>query len=159
MSFSRKFLVEWLRVANGWQRIWFVGTVVSALYFLVVFPMSETNKGYARRFQTDLAVERDLKNPACAEYMSGEFSKLVAPPYSDDGGCYHIYVHRKYSENHAEINPDLYEQYWKKREREYWRMHTAVGAVLAVTVPALVYFLGLLVGWIARGFRQSNSAR
>jgi hypothetical protein len=41
---NRKSLKQWLVAANGWQRIWFVGTVVCLIYFVVVFPIAETNK-------------------------------------------------------------------------------------------------------------------
>jgi hypothetical protein len=78
---------------NGWQRLWFVGTILSLFAFAVVYPVIE--RGRLRDFSYTRAVEMDYNNPACSRFLAQPFEALQEPPYADGGTCWHIYTSRK----------------------------------------------------------------
>jgi len=153
----RKSLKQWLIAANGWQRIWFVSSVLCILYGVIVFPMSETNRDSLIRYEKLWAVEREMKNPVCASYMNDAFEKLTYPDYSTDGStCYHIYSHRKNTEHRSAVNEATYQQYFKSGEREIWLTYIGVGAFMSTLLSALVYGIGVTISWIISGFRRGK---
>ncbi len=158
MKMPRKSLKQWLVDANGWQRIWFVGTVICFLYFIVIYPLAETNKGSSFRYSTKWAIENEMKNPECAVYMSGTFSELKEPDFDPDGrtGCYNIYVHRKYWDENKPITKSSYDEHFVSEERERWATYIGMGALIAVVLSAFVYGAGVVVSWIVRGFKRSR---
>ena len=154
---SRRSLKHWLVAANGWQRIWFAGTVVCLIYFVVIFPITETNKSSLYGYERLWAAEREMKNPACLTYMSGEFSTLAEPAYSKDGStCYNIYSHRKYSEDQKPITKEMYIEDFNSKEQQAWLAYIGMGAFIAVLLSVLVYAVGAVASWIVRGFKKSE---
>lgn len=155
---SRKTLKQWLVNANGWQRIWFVSSVVFFLHFIIIYPLMEADKGRLFRYEMRWAAEKEMKNPICASYMSEEFGKLAEPMYSTDGSsCYHIYSHRRYSSSQKPITKNMYEDYFSVNEREIWLEYMGLGFMLASLLSGFLYFLGLVVSWVIKGFKKSES--
>lgn len=155
---TRRSLKQWLVTANGWQRIWFVGTVICFLYFILFYPLAETNKGNSYRYNTKWAIEKEMKNPECAVYMSGTFSQLKEPEFDPDGttGCYNIYLHRKYLEENKPITMSSYNESFVYEVREQWATYIGMGAFIAVLISVFVYAVGAVVSWIVRGFKKSE---
>jgi hypothetical protein len=155
---SRKSLKQWLADANGWKRIWFVGSIVCLLYFVVIFPLTETNKGSLFRYEGLWAAEKEMKNPMCAQYMSEDFNKLSEPKYSTDGStCYHIFSHRKYSESKMPVTENQYKDDFNSNERMLWLQYIGFGFLISMFLSAFVYFIGVVISWISKGFGKSES--
>lgn len=152
---SRKSLKQWLADANGWRRIWFVCSVI---FFIVIFPLSENNKGASFRYEILWAAEREMKNDVCAPYMSEDFNKLVEPEYSTDGStCYHIFIHRKYSDDKKPVSEKQYKDDFSSNERETWLMYIGLGFLISTFLSAFVYSVGFVTSWVIKGFKKSES--
>lgn len=151
-------LKQWLVAANGWQRIWFVCSIISILYFVIIFPLIEVNEGSSFRYSTKRAIENEMKNPECAIYMNGAFAQLNEPEFDPDGkkSCYNIYIHRKYSDQNRPITNSSYGEQFVVEERKKWMMYIGVGAFIAVLLSAFVYGTGVVLSWIARGFTRGK---
>lgn len=157
MNMARKSLKQWLIAANGWQRLWFVGSVVCFLYFVIIYPLTESDKGRSFRYEMLWAAEKEMKNPLCAPYMSGAFEKLIEPEFSTDGStCYHIYSHRQFSDDKKPITESIYQQRFQSREREAWLMFIGLGTFISTFLVGLMYGVGIVVSWIIRGFKRSD---
>lgn len=155
---SRKSLKQWLIAANGWQRIWFVCSLLTILYYVIIYPIQESNKGSSFRYQMLWAAEREMKNPLCGTYMRGDFATLIEPKYSEDGStCYNIFVHRKYLEGNKSITESSYNEDFKKEERERWLTHIGIGLLISTLFSALLYGLGVVVAWIIKGFKGKEA--
>lgn len=153
----RKSLKQWLVDANGWQRIWFVSSVVCLLYFVVMWPLTQANIGSSFRYEMRWATEREMKNPMCTPYMTQKFNELAEPKFSSDGStCYHIYSHRKYSDDQKPITESIYQQNFDANERQTWLMYIGMGLFVSVFLSAFVYGLGKVTSWIIKGFKRSE---
>lgn len=155
---ARKSLKQWLIAANGWQRIWFVCSAVCFLYFVIIYPLVGVDKGSSFRYEMRWATEKEMKNPACASYMSSEFDKLAEPQYSNDGStCYHIYSHRRYADDNKPITEAIYQQRFVSKERQAWLIYIGIGFAAATFLAAFVYGVGAVVRWIVKGFRKGEA--
>jgi hypothetical protein len=155
INMSLKSLKQWLTNANGWQRIWFVSSVVCFLYFITIFPLSEINRGGSFRYERLWAAEREMKNPMCALYMSEEISKLVEPKYTTDGStCYHIYSHRVFSDDKKPITEAIYQERFSSNENKMWLKNIGIGCIVAFFLTAFVYLVGVVTFWIIKGFKK-----
>lgn len=158
MKMPRKSLKLWLASTNGWQRIWFVCSVICFLYYTIFYPLEESGKGRAFRYEMLWAAEKEMKNPLCAPYMSGDFEKLIVPQYSTDGStCYHIYSHRKHSEDRKPITEAMYQEDFSRGEREKWLIFIGMGAFISTLLIAFSYGVGVVVSWILKGFKRNDS--
>jgi hypothetical protein len=156
---SRKSLKQWLADANGWRRIWFVATILTLIYFCLLFPFTQSSDGNAYRYRTKWAIEAEMKNPICAEYMNKMFSELKEPEYETNGkdGCYNIYSHRKYLKDNKPITED---EYLTNFEKEHWERilgFAVMGLISAIVLSAFVYGVGVVTSWIIKGFKKSES--
>ena len=155
---SRKSLRQWLDDANGWRRIWFVCSIICVLYFVIIFPLAETNKGSSFRYQGLFATEKEMKNPNCATYMYEDFNKLVEPEYSTDGStCYHIFQHRQYSDDKKPITETLYQEHFQSEEGQLWLKYIGIGFVISMLLIIFVYVVGVVTSWIIKGFKKNES--
>ena len=154
---QQKSLKKWLVAANGWQRVWFVCAVLTALYYVIIFPIAEANKGSSFRYEMKRATEMEMKNPICAAFMSGAFEKLSEPAYSTDGStCYNIYIHRKYLDGHKPMSETTHTDHFKSEERERWLIYIGMGFLISTVLSVLLYGLGMVVSWIIKGFKKSE---
>lgn len=149
---------NWLRTANGWRRLWFVLSAFGLLYMILINPFVLSNQSSLSRYQYRWAVERELKNPECRLYSIKPLVELTEPEYQDSGGnkgCYHIYNYRKY--NNPTKVPYVSDDLDSDFRREVWGeilVLSGLGAVGAIVLSALVYFLGVVVAWVTTGFRK-----
>ena len=154
---ARKSLKQWLIAANGWQRIWFVCSVICFLYFVIIYPLVEVDKGSSFRYEMRWATEKEMKNPNCLTYMNSEFSSLSEPQYSNDGStCYHIYSHRRYADDNKPITEEIYRQSFVSNERQTWLIYIGIGFFVAIFLVAFVYGVGVVLRWIIKGFRKGG---
>ncbi len=133
-------------------------SILCFLYYIVIFPLSETKKVSAFRYEMLWAAEREMNNPACSVYMSDDFNKLSEPQYSKDGStCYQIYNHRRYSDDKKPITAEIYQQRFDSGQRETWMMHIGIGLVVSTFLVAFVYGVGAVVSWVIKGFRRGDA--
>ena len=148
---------NWLYIANGWQRIWFVVAVVGVLYFSLVWPFTENSSGNQYRYQRLRDIEAEMSKPECAIYMSQPFSQLTQPNFPTKGeGCYHIYTHRKFLANNKTITKEQYLNDFESEYRQRLFESSVAGFLMATTLSALLYGLGVLVAWVVKGFRTKT---
>jgi hypothetical protein len=157
MKIINKFK-DWLSKSNGWQRIWFVSTAFTFAYFVLIFPLIESNNGSSYRYKTKWAIEKELKKKECAEYVTQPFETLIEPEFdlSGDLGCYNIYDHRKYTENHNPINEKKYQNDFILREWSIFLYAMGLGILIAGFLSAIVYGIGFIFAWIVKGFHKTN---
>ena len=67
---------------NGWQRLWLVIAACVVTYGTIVKPLAECSEGRLSSFDFRRSLERDLQNPDCRAYQTGELSKLREPAES-----------------------------------------------------------------------------
>ena len=146
---------ERLNNSNGWQRIWLVITVAALLYYGLFNALQMAGKGSSYDYEYRSSVKKDLENPACAPYTVKPLAQLVEPAYATNGGsCWHVYTSRRY--NDAKL-PYTIESYDSIRTREWWETFLAFGGIGIVGVlisSLLIYQLGRLAVWVARGFKK-----
>lgn len=125
---------------------------------ILINPFVLSNQSSLPRYQYRWAVERELKNPECRQYSIKPLVELTEPEYQDsDGnkGCYHVYNYRKY--NNPTKVPYTSDDLDSDFRREIWGeilVLSGLGAVGAIVLSALVYFLGVVVAWVITGFRK-----
>ncbi|MFM9991601.1 MAG: hypothetical protein ACKVOY_09225 [Burkholderiaceae bacterium] len=147
----------WLKSTNGWQRIWFIGTIAGLLYYCVLFPLQEAGKGNSYRYDTKWKVEAEMKKPECAPYMSQPFNLLTEPSFpKTDEGCYYIYSHRQYADGNKSITKKSYEADFESEYREALFTYFGIGLVIATVLSLLIYGCGVLVAWVLKGFKSKE---
>lgn len=153
---SRQSLKQLLAHANGWQRIWFVTTVLTFLYFCLLFPFIRSVDGSDYRYSTLRAIEAEMKNPICAEYMSKSFSEPREPAFDKSGmnGCYNIYLHRKYLKDNKSITEKEYQSKLEEEHSERVLGFAAIGLISAILLSVFVYGVGFVISWIIKGFKK-----
>ena len=148
---------NWLYIANGWQRIWFVVTVAGVLYFSLLWPFTENSSGNKYRYQRLRDIEGEMSKPECAVYMSQPFSQLVQPNFPTKGeGCYHIYTHRKFLANNKTITKEQYLNDFESEYRQRLVESSVAGFLMTTFLSALIYGLGVFVAWVMKGFRKKT---
>jgi hypothetical protein len=151
-------LKSWLQTSNGWKRLWFVLSIFGFSYMVIINPFVLTNKNSLSNYQYKWAVEKELQNPECALYSIKPLTELPEPEYQDSEGrkgCYHIYNYRKYN-NPTKI-PYTQDDLKNDFTREFWSDISALsglGAIGAIVISSIVYFLGLVVSWVIAGFKK-----
>ena len=151
-------LKNWIRTANGWKRLWFVLSAFGLFYTTVVNPFVLSGQNNLSRYQYRWAVEKELKNPECQLYSAKPLAELAEPEYQDgegNKGCYHIYSYRKY--NNPTKVPYTSDDLDRDFRQELWGEILALaglGFLGAIVLSVVVYFLGVVVAWVAMGFRK-----
>src|SRR5262245_51450553 len=141
---------------NGWQRLWFVGTICLALWFVGWRPLVQADEQQFHSWDFRHAIEREFTNPACRDYQVQPMSALREPGY--DQGCWAIYNSRKYDATGTV--PYTLAVYDRNRDAQWRNVYLAnlgIGAVITVTLSALVYVVGWVTAWILRGVRRTTS--
>ena len=147
---------EWLKDSNGWQRMWFVATLLMISYSVFVFPFVETGRHNIFRYEEYSAIEKEFHREECARYMSEKFENLEVPDFSvnSDTGCYRIYREREFLPDRKPITLDSYR---KEFESAHWnRFFVAMvsGLLFAALLSAIFYGFGSVVAWVLKGFRR-----
>lgn len=146
-----KKIKEWLNSANGWQRLWFVCSLLFILYSAVIWPL---NKGGVMSYRDYFVIESLEKNPECHVYFNKSFSQLVKPSY--DHTCYDVYSAREiYGDS---IPGEFTSEKYLDRLREIHNKHIMegrlIGLVGSMVITILVYGAGWVFAWIIKGFKK-----
>lgn len=138
---------------NGWQRIWVALTVPAAL-IVVVLAYVEAFRYDTFRYETEVAVERDLQNPNCRRYAELPMVELQEPGFAPDS-CWQLYNARRYSQS-GEI-PYTMQVHRADRNASDQREFLMLGGaylLLVALIAGFFYIVGLTVRWIRAGFRE-----
>jgi hypothetical protein len=81
---------------NGWQRLWFVGSICLGLWLIGWWPLT-TSAPSSADWDYRWSIERDFANPACQDYQVRPISELRDPDVGQP--CYHIYFSRRFDES------------------------------------------------------------
>jgi hypothetical protein len=137
---------------NGWQRLWFVGSICLGLWLIGWWPVKRAAELYDWDYRW--SIEKDFANPACQDYQVRPTSALREP--ASDQACWHIYLSRKYDDTRTvPYTLAVYERESYARWRNNYLGGLGIGIVGTVTLSALVYFAGWVIAWILRGFRRA----
>jgi hypothetical protein len=150
---------DWVKHTNGWQRIWLVATMLALCYGLLINPFVQNNGGSAGRYDFKWAVEREMKNPACTDYMSKPFVALSEPEYNTDGtaGCWHIYTHRRYLDGNKAITEESYESHFVVEQWKNIGLYALMGLIVVLVLSSLVYGAGKVFAWVIGGFKKDQN--
>src|SRR5262249_1640927 len=117
---------------NGWQRLWFVGSICFGLWLGQTL-LVDANKH--KQWDHRRSLERDFANPVCRDYQTHPMDALRKPAFNE--ACYHIYVSRQYDST-VSYTLGVYDRNSVKR----YLMLLGFGIVGWLTVSWLVYFVG-----------------
>jgi hypothetical protein len=138
---------EWLRNANGWQRLWVVGLTLLIFYWILIFPFTQAN-GVVLATRIYLG----MSDPKCSHYMTDKIESLNAPE-SITSPCYYLWSHRTYVD--TVIDPytaDVLSRENKTKWLTELAIWNAIGAIFAFILSGLIYALGTTVRWVVAGF-------
>lgn len=142
-----------LKRAHGWQRIWFLVSVLGVLYGIFIFPFVTDTHIREAESQHGFAIKNEMENPICQVYMTAPLNTLIQQPYGNP--CHHLYMHRSHSSEKGQ-QPLTKEGFAAEVQRELWlrlSLGALFGCIGALLISALVYFVGFLLAWVAAGFR------
>jgi hypothetical protein len=154
-----KKIRNWVKHTNGWQRIWLVTTLLALFYALLINPFVQNSSGNAGRYNFKWAIEREMKNPVCIDYMSKPFIELSEPEYDSDGakGCWHVYTHRRYLEGNKAITEESYQSQFVLEQWQNIGLYALMGLVVVLALSTLVYGTGKVVAWVIGGFKKDQN--
>jgi hypothetical protein len=107
----------------------------------------------AFEYKTKWAIESEMKDPACKEYMLKPFDQLE---YSTDR-CMNIYFKRSHAENDVPLTAESYAKKFKEDQRSVWMNNMQIGLIVATALSALLYAAGAVVAWIVSGFKRTKT--
>lgn len=148
-----KTLKAWLQDANGWQRAWFVLTVIGLLYTLYL-SIYQTNQSQGGLYDYKTGIHEEYQLPQCKPYINEPISKLKAQEdFKDD--CWHIYTHRKYLDK--DVYPYTESMYDREINLNYWGdlgLLFTVYTFIAIILSGILYFSGVTLSWVLKGFKE-----
>ena len=151
---------NWLKNSNGWQRLWLVLSLLGFLYAAGIEPFLAWSRTSQHRYELVWKVEQQLRNPDCKDYAEKPFSSLEEPDGSvgDGEGCWQLYSYREISK--PKTLPLTAEALYEELDRTRWEYiggNSIALGLFAVLISSLVYWAGVIVAWISRGFKKTTS--
>lgn len=151
---------NWLKKSNGWQRLWLVLSLLGFLYAAGIEPFLSWGRTSQYRYERVWRVEQQLRNPNCKEYVEKPLASLREPNRSlgDQDGCWELYSYRKIWQ--PDTVPLTAEALYDELNRSRWRYiagNSIALGLFAILFSALVYWAGVIVAWIGRGFKKTSS--
>jgi hypothetical protein len=148
-----------LKNLNGWQRLW---VVVSVCLFLALSgwrPLEDRSKQQSILINLYQDAYGDFDQARCLPYQTQRFSTLTPTSEEDvfkPGSCSHIWRKRRDSSNPDDsyTKDDFDEQINESLSKTY-KTSLYFGTLIAAVLSVLVYVVGMVVGWIAKGFKGS----
>ena len=150
---------SWLKNANGWQRIWFVFSLLSFLYFLLIHPFIYLQNSYMSSYNYKQSFLREYSREECKDYIEKPIKDLREPEFSSEGekGCWHIYTHRKYlTEDFVPYTLEEYENHETREAFINWFSVSALFSLVSIFVSCVIYLSGKILAWIIRGFKGNK---
>ena len=154
---------NWLRKANGWQRIWFVITSIGLFLSIFILPFVlswDINIG-ERREQRKII--NQIQTPECLPYTIKPMKELkpIKATGSDYEACGSIYYFRKLSDypnntpiTAEKVNKAIVEKMWKNIFA-YLAILLSLTIITSVLVYGLVKYSNIFIKWIYKGFKEN----
>ena len=146
-------LKTWLQNSNGWRRLWFVLSLISILYMILINPFVLNNQNNHIKYEWKWKVEDDYKNPVCKSYIERPIKSLTKPEY--ESSCRYLYLERSNQEH--DVYPYTLEKYESDFEWREWENILVImggGLLITIIISGLVYFFGVIINWIRIGFKK-----
>jgi hypothetical protein len=148
-----------LKNLNGWQRIWLVFTIISALWWLVFWPIKTFNESERANEGYQAALGTDFASGKCQTFITSRLDALVEPPFGNGGGgtCWHIYTTRTIHK--IDAVPFTKEVSDKMASRERLISIFEIlgwGLILTLSASGFLYLAGFIVGWVRGGFKRTD---
>ena len=143
---------------NGWQRIWFVLTVLVWIGFAVVYPAYVTAQSASRAERTfGPSIRAEYESGKCKPFINEPIATLIEPDTNSPApNCWHIYTSRTVDSSQGlPATPYTIEQFGANNRAKAWEVfRTGFDpiSILVVLGSAMVYSVGWLISWIRRGF-------
>jgi hypothetical protein len=138
---------------NGWQRLWLMATCLALIWCGAVHPIIKATEVGSPSEHLRRHLEQELQSPACQPYVTRPLSELQP---TSDRSCYIIYSQRKNYKDTVPYTIDVFDAEQGALWWEHFLMTAAVSSAFAIVVSGVAYFAGLLIGWIARGFKPET---
>lgn len=143
---------------NGWQRIWFVLTMVIWICAAILYPAYMVA-------QSVMKLDESIGRPILAEYASGKCNSYISEPLASltepdsnrpPPNCSYIYNLRTIdSKRGLTETPYTLEQFKANNQAKAWEKFRSGFDPISILVAlgsVVVYFLGWLIAWVRRGF-------
>jgi hypothetical protein len=133
---------------NSWQRIWCVGTVLSLLFFGIVYPYLGASEYILMHYVSSSGIIKAVNSGECNAYMIQPLATYKEPKYSrGNGACYNAYNARinARKDTYPYIRA-TYDSNEVGRRIEGFFVLTEINGSLTLAGSALLYFAGVLVG-------------
>lgn len=135
-----------LKRLNGWQRVWFVAVTVG-LFYTAWFALSDGVSQYNLKGEILLAYGK----PECKTIIAMRAGQELEPPPSLDSPCWDLYLYRSIYKN-AGANSEAYAHHMGSLQRTRALQTFGFSLIVWFLAVALLYFIGVVVAWIRRGF-------
>lgn len=136
----------WLRNANGWQRLWFVGSSLLIFYSVLIFPFTQAN-GVSSASRIYIS----MSDPKCNRYMTETIESLHEPEVTDV--CWSLWSQRRYVDPvTVPYSADVLAREHRNKWLNEFAILAAIGGILALIFSGLIYALGTTVRWVIAGF-------
>jgi len=151
-----KNLVQALGSLSGWQRIWFVLSVIILVPTLLIGYVASPNKDFLYQAPSDVKKQIKLEKEWISENKKAcDIADLPAPNIDAETQNKFLKECRAHQNDLAVYEDSLERQRFDKKEynQELAKVvaFTAIGYLIAI---GLLYCFGLAVGWIFAGFSK-----
>lgn len=142
----------WLKNTNGLERVWFVLTIIGLLYALYL-SIYDTNQSQRGLYDYKISIHEEYQLPQCKPYINEPILNLKEPEdFLHD--CWHLYTHRK--DLAQDVYPYTEDMYDREINLNYWGglgLLFMAYSFIAIILSGILYFSGVTVGWILKGFK------
>jgi hypothetical protein len=133
---------------NGWRRLWIVVVSLGLLYG-IWFALNEAANQYALEGGVLLGFDR----PQCVAVVQMPAGSKLSPEPGYGDLCWDLYLYRSIY-NDARATKDGYIEHRNSLQRTRILQNLAFVGIVWVAAAALLYFSGVVVAWVLRGFRR-----
>lgn len=130
------------------------------IYFSGLKPLDDSSQTISVQMRLYADAYGDFREPRCLRYQTEPLSSL--PPLSLEdsfkpGSCSHIWRTRMESSDPSKPYTEKdFDAAMQARVDSSYRQSLLYGSIIAAILAALLYALGLVVAWVAGGFRKSR---
>ena len=151
---------NWLKKANGWQRIWFVITSIGLFLSIFILPFVLYLFTISELRDTEWRIIKQIQTPECLSFRIKPMKNLSLDD-SARKNCLSLYLFRK-SSDYPNNTPITAEKVTKAINEKIWKnIFAGLALLLSLTiitsglVYGLVKYSNILIKWIYKGFREN----
>ena len=135
-----------LQRLNGWQRLWFVISILGLLY-AVWFALADGKEQYG--FKGEVLLEFD--RPECKAVIAMPAGRKLEPSPGLNSPCWNLYLYRSIYPD-ARTNANAYVEHMGSLQRSRALETFAFTFVVWLISVGALYLAGKVVAWVLRGF-------